>query len=339
MSDQAPAIVALGSMTASAVLVVAARSFALRRALLDRPTDRSSHASPRPRLGGIGVVTPVLVIGVGLVAAGRAPPALLVPLGAIALIALLGLVDDLHPLPARIRFGIQVLLATAVVAASWDRLPAAAGLLGAWLPRAVLAPMAVLWITWLTNLYNFMDGIDGIAGSQALVAALALAAVAGGLGAEASQFLLLALAGSSAGFLLFNLPPSSIFMGDVGATALGFLFGILPLLPESRPVPLGPVGVALSLFVLDATTTLLRRVAQGKKVYQAHRTHLYQRPVVLGVSHGSVLLSAVGAMVVAGACAALWVDASPAGKLLLLAAPIVLFGLGQVAVARMERRG
>jgi Fuc2NAc and GlcNAc transferase len=226
-----------------------------------------------------------------------------------------------------------------VVAASWTRLPAAAGGLGALLPGPVLAVLAVLWIVWLTNLYNFMDGIDGIAGSQALVAALALAAVAGGLGAGTSQFLLLALAGSSAGFLLFNLPPSSIFMGDVGSTAIGFLFGILPLLPESRPVPVEPVGIALSLFVLDATSTLVRRVAAGERWYTPHRTHLYQRPVVLGASHGSVLLAAVGAMVVAGACAARWGDVGAAGKLLLLTAPIVLFGLGQVVVARLERRG
>jgi len=337
MSVHALAIVSLVSAAASAVLVVAVRSFALRRALLDHPSDRSSHSMPRPRLGGIGVVVPVLAVGAGLVALGRAPVSLLLPLASTALIALLGLADDVKPLPARIRFGVQVALASAVVAASWSRLPAAAGALGAWLPVPVLAALAVLWIVWLTNLYNFMDGIDGLAGAQALIASIGLAVVAGGVGAGTTAWLLLALAGSSVGFLLFNFPPSSIFMGDVGSTAIGFFFGILPLLAEARPVPFEPVALALSIFVLDATVTLLRRVAKGEKWYTPHRTHLYQRPVVLGVGHRAVLLVAAGAMVVVSGCAVEWVRASMVGRFALLAVPVALVATGHFVVRRLER--
>jgi len=338
MSVHALVIVSLVSAAASAVLVAAVRRFALRRALLDRPTDRSSHAIAKPRLGGVGVVTPVLAVGAGLVAAGRAPASLLVPLGATALVALLGLADDLRPLPARVRFGVQVALASVAVAASWHRLPAAAGALGAWLPAPLLAALAVLWIVWLTNLYNFMDGIDGLAGAQALIASLGLAAVAAGLGAGTTTWLLLALAGSSLGFLFFNFPPSSIFLGDVGSTAIGFFFGVLPLLPEARPVPVEPVVLALSLFVLDATVTLLRRAASGEKWYTPHRTHLYQRPVVLGSGHRAVLLVASGAMGVASGCAVAWVRVPGAARFALVAVPVALFIAGGVAVGRLERR-
>jgi UDP-N-acetylmuramyl pentapeptide phosphotransferase/UDP-N-acetylglucosamine-1-phosphate transferase len=268
----------------------------------------------------------------------RAPVALLVPLGATALVALLGLADDLRPLPARVRFSVQVALASIVVAASWNQLPAAAGALGAWLPVPVQAALAVLWIVWLTNLYNFMDGIDGLAGAQALIAALGLAAVAAGLGAETTGWLLLALAGSSVGFLLFNFPPSSIFLGDVGSTAIGFFFGILPLLPEARSVPFEPVAMALSIFLLDATLTLLRRVAKREKWYTPHRTHLYQRPVVLGVGHRAVLLVGAGAMVVVSGCAVEWVQAPLAGRFALLAVPVALVAAGHVVVGLAERR-
>jgi Fuc2NAc and GlcNAc transferase len=243
-----------------------------------------------------------------------------------------------RPLPARVRFGVQIALASAVVASAWGRLPAAAGELGSLVPAPALAIFAVLWIAWLTNLYNFMDGIDGIAGMQALVASLALATVAAGLGAGTSTWLLLALAGSSLGFLLFNLPPSSIFMGDVGSTAVGFLFGVLPLLPEARPVPMEPVALALSLFVLDATTTLVRRVARGEKSYTPHRTHLYQRPVVAGASHRAVLLAWSGATAVAGLCAAAWPSSGLPVRVALFAAPLALFAGGHVLVRRMERR-
>jgi UDP-N-acetylmuramyl pentapeptide phosphotransferase/UDP-N-acetylglucosamine-1-phosphate transferase len=198
--------------------------------------------------------------------------------------------------------------------------------------------LAVLWIVWLTNLYNFMDGIDGLAGAQALIAGLGLAAVAASLGAGTSGWLLLAIAGSSLGFLFFNLPPSSIFMGDVGSTAIGFFFGILPLLPESRPIPLEPVALVLSLFVLDATWTLLRRVVAGERWYTPHRTHLYQRPVVMGVGHRTVLLVAAGAMVVVSGCAVEWPRASLAGRFALLAIPLAVFATGFVAVRELERR-
>ncbi len=181
MSPWAAIALAAGSALASAVLVRGVRDFASQRALLDQPNERSSHAIPKPRLGGVGVVLPLLCTGTVLVGAGLAG-ALLVPLAATAFIALLGLADDIRPLPARVRFGVQVGLASLVVASSYSRLPAAAGLLGAWIPAPALAVLAVLWIVWLTNLYNFMDGIDGLAGVQALTASAGLAVVALGWG-------------------------------------------------------------------------------------------------------------------------------------------------------------
>ena len=280
---------------------------------------------------------PVLLLGSGLVATGNAPAGLLLPLAATALIALLGLVDDLRPLPARVRFGIQLLLALVVVAASWSRLPVAAGQFGALLPVPVVAALAVLWIVWLTNLYNFMDGIDGIAGFQALIASVGLAVVAAGSGAETAGWLLLALAGSSAGFLVFNVPPASIFMGDVGSTAIGFFFGILPLIPGGRPVTVEPVALALAIFVTDATFTLLRRMARGEKWLAPHRTHLYQRPVVLGIGHRPVLLMAGGAMAIASACAVMWPHAGTQMRWVLLTTPAVLYVAGHVVVARLAR--
>ena len=258
----------VASLASAAVIVRVVRDLALRRALLDRPNDRSSHVTPRPRLGGVGVVVPVLAVGVGLVVSGRAPLELLVPVrrrsrGAPGPRRRPPAAPGLGPLRRAGRAGVD----------RGGRLveppPGRGRRAGRLAPRPVLAALAVLWIVWLTNLYNFMDGIDGIAGVQALIASLGLAMVAGGLGAPTTGWLLLALAGSSVGFLLFNFPPSSIFMGDVGSTAIGFFFGVLPLLPEARPVPFEPVALALSLFVLDSTTTLIRRMAAGEKVVHA----------------------------------------------------------------------
>ncbi len=334
-----PAIaVVAASAVVSAGLVRAVRDFANRRSLLDHPNERSSHATPKPRLGGIGVVTPVLAAGVGAIVLGKAAPSLALPLAATAGVALLGLADDVRPLPVRLRFGVQVALAALVVASAWDRLPAAAGLLGGVLPRPAIAAAAVLWIVWLTNLYNFMDGIDGLAGGQALIASLGLAAGATGAGAGMAAALLVAVAGSSLGFLLFNFPPSSIFMGDVGSTALGFLFGCLPLLPDAHAIPVETVALALSLFLLDATTSLLRRMARGERWHTPHRTHLYQRPVVAGISHRAVTLTAWAGMTIAACCAVVWPVASRVVRAVLVLVPVALFAVGHVLVRCLESR-
>ena len=191
---------------------------------------------------------------------------------------------------------------------------------------------------WLTNLYNFMDGIDGLAGVQALLASLALALVATRAGGATSAWLLLALAGASAGFLFFNFPPSSIFMGDVGSTAIGFFFGVLPLLPGTSPVAIEPVAISLSLFVLDATVTLLRRMAAGEKWYTPHRSHLYQRPVVLGVAHRSVLLVGMCAMAAVAWAAQDWPQAAGGERVLLVVLPVAIYAAGHVLLERMTLR-
>jgi UDP-N-acetylmuramyl pentapeptide phosphotransferase/UDP-N-acetylglucosamine-1-phosphate transferase len=323
---------------AAALIVRVVRDVARRRALLDVPTDRSSHDAPKPRLGGLGIVLPVLGTGLGMVALGRAPASLLVILGATAAVAMAGLADDLRPLPTRTRLRVQFVAEGVVVLASWGRLPAAFGPVGSAVPVAVLAAVAFLGLVWGANFYNFMDGIDGLAGSQAVIAGLALAFVAARIGAGQAEWVLLAVAGSSLGFLLFNFPPASIFMGDVGSTGVGFLLASLPLFPEARPVTFPVVVLALSLFVLDATVTLVRRVARGEGWSTPHRTHLYQRPVVAGAAHGAVLSWAIAGMTLVALCAMAWPGASGPSRSVLWAIPVALLLTGRAAFTRMERR-
>ena len=325
----------VGAFAAALLTTRSVRDFARRKHLLDHPNDRSSHAVPTPRLGGVGIVAAFLVAAAIVAASSEAPGRLAVILVATAAVAAVGLLDDLRPMPARVRFAVQAVAAMVVVVSS-------DGLRGApWLeplPWALQAPLLVLWIVWMTNLYNFMDGIDGLAGGQAVIAAGAIAVAAFAGGAPTTGLLLVALAAASAGFLAFNFPPSSIFMGDVGSTAIGFFLACVPLLPEARPVPIELVGIAVSLFILDATTTLVRRIARGERWFEAHRTHYYQRPVAMGWSHRAVTLTAYAGMGLAGAGAIAYQAAGPEGRLLLLALPVVVFAALAAAVHAMERR-
>jgi UDP-N-acetylmuramyl pentapeptide phosphotransferase/UDP-N-acetylglucosamine-1-phosphate transferase len=332
-----PAVLALAlaASLVSFLVVRAVREHAHAQDLLDHPNDRSSHVEPTPRLGGIGIMVAFLAAGAAGLALAGGPPGMALALAATAAISALGLVDDLRPLPARYRFAIQVVVALAVVLST-------GGARGSpWLqalPWPLGPALLVLWMVWLTNLYNFMDGIDGLAGGQAVAAGLAIAAVAFAAGAPATGALALALAGAAAGFLLLNFPPATIFMGDVGSTAIGFFLASVPLLPDAAPVPLEVVALALAFFILDATLTLLRRAWRGERWFEAHRTHLYQRPVAMGIPHRRVTLVAYAGMVLAALCAVALPGAAPAARVLLLAVPGLVFGALVVAVRRMEAR-
>ncbi len=331
--------VLFGVASAGSVCVAyVCRAIAVRHALLDRPNARSAHSVPKPRLGGVGVVGAFLSAAAVLLATGVLPGAIIMPLAATGTIALLGFLDDLRPLPARWRFGFQLAAASLVVASRWSALPQAAGpVLGSILPSWALAPLAVLWIVWLTNLYNFMDGIDGLAGGQALIGGMAIAVAAWLCGAPTTATVAVALAGASLGFLFLNFPPSSIFMGDVGSTAIGFFFGCVPLLPDQHPLSIEIVAVALSLFILDATVTLVGRVAQGKRWYEPHRSHYYQRPLALGVGHRPITLSAYFGFAVVGTLAALMARATVPTRLALAGGAVVVFGVAVQVVRGMER--
>ena len=252
----------------------------LRRGRLpmDHPNERSLHATPTPRIGGLGIMAGVLVAAVWL-----ADPALLpVMLGAFALAAL-SVLDDVRGLPVRVRFAAHFVAAAGCLLAL--------GVTGWGLLVGTLA------VVWMTNLYNFMDGSDGLAGGMAAVGfgALALAAWLGD--APGLAAFCMAIAAAALAFLRFNFPPARVFMGDAGSIPLGFLAAMLGILGTREGVwPwLFPLLV-FSPFIVDASVTLARRALRGEKIWQAHRSHYYQRVVLLGATHRQLALAAYALM-------------------------------------------
>jgi len=255
-------------------------SWLLRRSRLpmDHPNERSLHATPTPRVGGLAIMTGVGVAAVSSFEAGLLP----VVLAAFALAAL-SVLDDIRGLPVALRFLAHFIAAAACLLAL--------GLTG-W--TVLLGTLAVVW---MTNLYNFMDGADGLAGGMATFGfgALALAAWLGdtpGLAVFCA-----AIAATALAFLRFNFPPARVFMGDAGSIPLGFMAATLGILGTKQNVwPwLFPLLV-FSPFIVDASVTLVRRGLRGEKVWQAHRSHYYQRVVLLGASHRQLAVAAYALM-------------------------------------------
>jgi Fuc2NAc and GlcNAc transferase len=318
---------------ASAALSGLTRRYALARALIDVPNQRSSHANPTPRGGGLAIVVVVLAGLAILAASGRVDSRTALALGGGgALVAAVGWLDDRHGLAAGTRLGVH--LAAAAWTVAWLRgmpdLILGEGSAHLGLPGAFLAVLAVVWAT---NLYNFMDGIDGLAAAEALVVGGAASLLLGSRGSPLGIVALLSAA-AAAGFLVWNRPPARLFMGDVGSGFLGFLFGGLAVASENAgALPALLWLVLLGAFFVDATVTLLRRMARGDAWYAAHRTHAYQRAVQAGWSHLRVtaVVILLGGFLGLGAAAAY---RRPALQTPVLLAALGMLGAVYLAVER-----
>jgi Fuc2NAc and GlcNAc transferase len=269
------------------------RTYARRAGLLDVPNQRSSHAVPTPRGGGLAIVVCTLLAVLSVNLGGQLPSryavALIVGGG---LVALVGALDDRLGLPAHLRLlahcaaaGIVVGLIGAIGSLSIGHSTVNFGYV-AW-------PITIIGIVWFLNLFNFMDGIDGIAISQAIfmsIAGAVLAAINGApMGIVVAMFMFSA---SCLGFVPLNWPPARMFMGDVGSGFLGFTLAAFAL----ATVVLGDLSVwtwilLSGTFLVDATVTLVHRLLRGEKVYQAHRSHAYQHLSRKWHSHGRVTVA------------------------------------------------
>jgi Fuc2NAc and GlcNAc transferase len=300
------AAILAGVAIATALLTGVVRRLALRRGMLDVPNERSSHAVPTPRGGGLAIVCACAAGWLALHQLGALDGGLLAALlGGGVVVAAVGWLDDRRPLHPATRLVVHF------AAAAWGvywldgvsplqlgnvvcDLGVAGDLLG------------VLCTVWVLNLFNFMDGIDGIAASESTWVAAAgagLTLCVAGISLVAPAALVLAAA--SLGFLLWNWPPARIFMGDIGSGFLGYSLAILAMAAaREHPVSVWCWLILAALFFVDATVTLLRRLLRRQRVYQAHRSHAYQklatkyghRPVTVGLIALNVALLAPAAL-------------------------------------------
>lgn len=274
------------------------RSYGLRK-LLDVPNERSSHAEPTPRGGGVAIVLAFLAGALLLWLHGALANELMLGVAAGGgLVAAVGFWDDHVSLSARLRLSLHIVAAVIAVAILGPVQYVPLGDATWIVPGAIAWPLSIVVVAWLLNLYNFMDGIDGIAAGEAVTVAVAAALIASFVGVTLPGLLLLAAA--AAGFLLLNWPPARIFMGDAGSGFLGYVFGVYLLHSASADARFVWVWlILLAAFWIDATITLARRAAAGERWYAAHRSHAYQhaaarlghhRPVTLAVIAANLLI-------------------------------------------------
>ncbi len=267
-----------GLFLCSLALTGLCRLYALRIRMLDIPNVRSSHTTPTPRGGGLGLVLTFLIGSSLFVRHSDIPDTIIIGVVlAGALVATAGFVDDRYHLPAVLRLVVHVLASLILLyviqiipVVPWFSTQLALGWFG-----YVIAGISLVW---LLNLYNFMDGIDGLAGVEA-VSVVAGAILILWLNGNYDPYgpWLAVLGVAVAGFLVWNLPPARIFMGDVGSGFVGFIIGCFAVLTSGQQgINLWTWCILLAVFIVDATVTLIRRLLRGERFWQAHRSHAYQ---------------------------------------------------------------
>ncbi len=311
------------SFAISALLTPVVRRWAIKRDFVDVPLGAGSHKRhDRPTAfgGGIAITVAVLfplaaVIGLSMLLRnaswedagllGRLPPVAPHWLGgivaktpsALAILAgalvmhLLGIVDDHRPLPPVLKLAAQVIVALTLT--GWFGVRAME-----WPGPAVSVIVTTLWIVALTNAFNFMDNMDGLAGGVACLTAVLLAVAAARAGQVFVPCMFMLVAGGVLGFLIYNFPPASIFMGDAGSLVVGYLLAVCTVLttfynPDQRQTPYGVV-VPLVVFAIpfyDMVSVVIYRRRAGVSILRADRRHFSHRLVELGLSRTTAVLT------------------------------------------------
>jgi len=325
-----------------------ARRIAVRVGAVNVPKDsRRVHKSPMPLLGGLAIIigfvlavvysfaTRNLKIFLGYLSQTKTLGLLL----GVFIIIVLGIVDDIKALKARVKFPVQILAAVIVVATGTRIIAISKPFQGTvavhpsmmyFLGDALAFIVSVFWIVGMTNAINFIDGLDGLAAGVSGIAALTLYIVAVIRRQDDIAVIAVSLVGAIFGFLPYNFNPAKIFMGDTGSTFLGFLLALISI--EGTMKSITAIAVAIPILVLglpifDTLFAIIRRLVNGRPISEGDRGHVHHRLLDMGISHR---MSVVILYVVSGALGLISIALVDKGLLpsIILLIMLLVFGIG-----------
>ena len=278
----------------SIVMTPVAKTLSMKVGAIDYPKDRGMHKKPMPRMGGVaivcGFVLTVLMIS-PFVKEIETQKLIGLLVGSL-IIAVLGAFDDVKNLSAKFKLVVQI-IAALVVIFSGIRIEFVIWPFTATFD-ALSAPFTLVWIIGVTNAVNLIDGLDGLAAGVSSIAALSIMVLCILTGSETAVVLMAALAGACIGFLPRNFNPAEIFMGDTGATFIGFVLSVTSILGLFKGYTVLALVVSvfcLGLPIFDTLFAMGRRIVHHKPIMQADRGHLHHRLIDKGYSQKQAVIT------------------------------------------------
>ncbi len=320
----------LAAAVVSFALTPLVKRFAVRFGFVDVPKDgRRMHNRPIPTIGGLAIYAAFVLVVLVMSNISRQMLGILCG-GTIILI--MGVLDDKYDLNAHLKIVVQFAAALIPViqgtVISYVTNPLPVG--NPYIPLGALSiPITVIWIVAITNAVNFIDGLDGLSVGVCSISCLSMSVIALSLGQGSEAVILGALLGACLGFLPYNLNPARIFMGDTGATFLGFILacmsvsGLFKLYTMiSFAIPILVLGVP----IFDITFATLRRIHHHVSPMHSDRSHIHHRLIDVGFNQRQsvailyVVASLLGVF-------AVMLSTSGSGKALMVLAAAVAVGI------------
>ncbi len=326
-------------------------AFKIGEGAVDKPRDaRRMHKKPTPRIGGLamifGFIVPIITILLFSKISGdssfwgqysiasRQTVGMFI---ALAIIVVMGFIDDCKDLPAKLKFLVQICAALIVIFVGDIKIDVFTNpnflsdnpylVLPEWLSVIV----TVIWIVFITNAVNFIDGLDGLAAGVSAIMSVSLVFISIRVGEYPIAIMGIALMGSCFGFLPFNFNPAKIFMGDTGSTFLGFMLATLSIQGVFKSYAVISFAVPLLILGLplfDALFAMIRRILHGESPMKADRGHLHHRLVDMGFSQKQTVFILYAISGVLGITAVLLAESGVLRAILVVIAMIMLLLIG-----------
>ncbi|SHI51026.1 MraY family glycosyltransferase [Propionispora hippei] len=266
------------------------KDLAIKAGAMDAPDARKVHTSPIPRMGGLAIYAGFILAVVSSMQITHEIAGLLIG-GTVILIV--GIIDDLKPLPAKVKLFGQI-LAAAVLVLFDVRIEWLTNPFGEMIYINYLSvPLTILWVVGLTNTVNLIDGLDGLAAGVSTIASITILLVALQQNFWSVAIMMAALAGSAMGFLQHNFNPAKIFMGDTGSMFLGYMLAavsILGMVKSAATIALIVPILALGLPIMDTAFAIIRRYSNGRPIFKPDRGHLHHRLLDMGLTQKQAVL-------------------------------------------------
>ncbi len=309
------------------------KSLAYKIGAIDVPKDnRRMHKTPIPRLGGLAIFIAFLFSVILFADIDRQMQGIL--LGAV-MIVVLGVMDDIMPLRALPKFLVQIAAAGVVVyhgcsiqfISNPNVFSDTAYINLEWLST----PVTIIWIVAITNAVNFIDGLDGLAVGVSAISTASLLVIALLVAEMNVSIVLAALLGACIGFIPYNKNPAKIFMGDTGATFLGFILAVLSIQGLFKLYAIISFAVPfliLGIPIFDICFAFLRRIAKGQNPMVADRGHVHHRLIDMGFNQKQAVAIAYMLTAILGLAAVLLTSSGEFRALILIGAVIIVGAIG-----------
>jgi UDP-GlcNAc:undecaprenyl-phosphate GlcNAc-1-phosphate transferase len=318
------------SMIISAAFTPVAKWIAYKIGAIDVPKDaRRMHKKPIPRIGGLAIFLGTIVGMQSILSFDSSRPELIgILIGAIILV-IMGAIDDCRPLPAKLKFMVQIIAASIPIyfgiKVEWISNPLIAQSVK--LPVLISIAITILWIVGTTNAVNLIDGLDGLAAGTACIAASFIGYIAFQSDQFQAFWIAMAVVGACLGFLPFNFNPAKIFMGDTGSTFLGYMLAIISVQGAAKgyaaiilTVPL----LVLGLPIFDTAFAIMRRAVNGKPIMSPDRGHLHHRLIDRGLTQKQTVITMYTISIVLGIFAVMSYQSAYVRRLMVVIAPLII---------------